>query len=51
MISEYDVSFGYEYKLYESLKMVCQTADENLTLRGCSRQIQPFQHGMHTTDK
>jgi len=29
MISEYDLSFGYEYKLFESLNPVCQTAGKN----------------------
>ena len=29
MISEYDLRFGYEYKLFESLNPVCQTAGEN----------------------
>ena len=26
MISEHDLSFGYQYKLFESLNLVCQTA-------------------------
>jgi len=29
MISEYDLSFGYEYKLLESLNPVSQTAGKN----------------------
>jgi len=29
MISEYDLSFGYEYKLFESLNPVFQTAGKN----------------------
>jgi len=29
MISEYDPTFGYEYKLFQSLNPVCQTAGEN----------------------
>ena len=27
--SGYDISIGYEYKLFESLNPVCQTAGEN----------------------
>ena len=30
MISEYDLSFGYEYRLFESLNPVCQTAGEKV---------------------
>jgi len=29
MISEYDLSLGYEYKLFESLNPVRQTAGKN----------------------
>ena len=29
MISEYDLSIGYEYKLFESFNPVCQTAGKN----------------------
>jgi len=29
MISEYDISFGGEYKLFESLNPVCQTAGKD----------------------
>jgi len=29
VISEYDLSFGYEYKRFESLNPVCQTAGDN----------------------
>jgi len=48
MISEYDLSFDYEYKLFESLNPVCQTAGKISSLHCRSRRIRPFQQGMHT---
>ena len=37
MISEYDPTFGYEYKLFESSNPVCQTAGKISSLAGSSR--------------
>jgi len=42
------MSFGYEYKLFESLNPVCQTPGKISSLDGCSRRIRLFQQGMHT---
>ena len=39
MISEYDLSFGYEYKLFESLNPVCQPPGKISSLHGCSCRI------------
>jgi len=50
---KYDLNFGYECNLFESLNPVYQTAGKKISsLHGCSRRIRPFQQqGMHRKDR